>query len=63
MFFFFNRKEHFNNDRFFYILVCKMFVTELNDRLSETGKYKHVIATGYGIGGESTRKTFEYQRS
>ena len=40
-----------------------MFAIELQNRLSASGKHKQKIETGYGIGGEPTRKSFDYGKS
>ena len=46
-----------------HLSVCKMFAIELQKRLQDSGKYKQKIETGYGIGDEPTKKSFDYRQS
>ncbi|XP_074648004.1 protein canopy 4-like [Tubulanus polymorphus] len=41
--------------------VCKYLVTELQDRLRETGKYKQTIETGYNL--DMNKKKIDYRTS
>lgn len=42
--------------------VCKYFVTELQDRLDETGKSREVLRTGHGLDVKK-KKSFAYRTS
>ncbi|XP_075156695.1 FGF signaling regulator protein canopy b [Haematobia irritans] len=43
--------------------TCKILATELQDRLSETGKSYDVIETGYSVDDVKPKKRTEYRRS